>query len=317
MFLSFELLLWLYQLLEEKEVDSYSEGARVIADSVLPLRADGSVYHLNLLPNEVAETVILVGDPDRVALVSQYFDSVEIKKCNREFVTHTGWFSGKRLSVVSTGIGTANIEIVLNEIDALHNIDFVTRKIKEHITVLRFLRIGTCGVIPGDVAPGACVLSQYALGFDGQMNFYPRELTPKEHGLLESVEPHLSTALRAACYATQAASWFDGFSDLGEMGVTFTCPGFYAAQNRRLRVPIAEDSVITAVENFSWPVARALNFEMETAMIYGLGRVLGHDCGSLSLAVYNRHTQEGLADQYQAMSELIQKVLNQLANLWG
>ena len=135
-----------------------------IEHSVLPLRGDGSVYHLNLLPAEVAETIILVGDPDRVAMVSRNFDSIEVKKCNREFVTHTGWFAGKRLSVVSTGIGTANIEIVLNEIDALHNIDLTARTIKAHPKTLRFLRIGTCGVIPEDVAPGSCLLSQYALG---------------------------------------------------------------------------------------------------------------------------------------------------------
>ena len=127
--------------------------------------------------------------------------------------------------------------------------------------------------------------------------------------------PHLMPILRPACYAAQAAPWFEGLKGLGEMGVTFTCPGFYAAQNRRLRVPIAENSVISAVEKFTSPLGRALNFEMETAMIYGLGRVLGHQCGSLSLAVYNRHTQAGLADQYQAMAELIERVLHQLVPL--
>jgi uridine phosphorylase len=283
----------------------------VIPASELPLCADGSVYHLTLLPHEVAQTIILVGDPQRVSLVSAHFDSIEVKRSNREFVTHTGMYGGQRLSVISTGIGTANIEIVLNELDALFNIDLQTRQPKQELTRLRFLRIGTAGAVQADTAPGTCVLSRYAIGFDGQMHFYPRDLTTNEQALSDNLQSVLSDYLAAASYVTSASSWFEQFASLGEMGVTFTCPGFYAAQNRKLRLPILEDSIITGVREMPWDTERALNFEMETAMIYGLGRVLGHDCGSLSLIVYNRHTQESCTD-VSVMQQVIADVLQHL-----
>jgi uridine phosphorylase len=283
----------------------------VIPASELPLCADGSVYHLTLLPHEVAQTIILVGDPERVSLVSAHFDAVEVRKSNREFVTHTGTFQGQRLTVISTGIGTANIEIVLNELDALFNIDLSTRMPKAEFTQLRFLRIGTAGAVQADTAPGQCVLSRYAIGFDGQMHFYPRDLSVNEQALSERVGAVLSDYLKAASYVTSASTWFEQFSPLGELGITFTCPGFYAAQNRKLRLPILDDSIITGVRDIQWDTERALNFEMETAMIYGLGGVLGHECGSISLIVYNRHTQASCTDT-GVMQATIKKVLDHL-----
>ncbi len=283
----------------------------VIPASVLPLRHDGAIYHLNLKPGEVADTVILVGDPERVSLVSRHFDSIEVKKSNREFVTHTGVLKGQRVSVVSTGIGTANIDIVLNELDALHNIDFSTRQIKAEPTSMRCLRLGTCGAVQPETQPGSVVGSRYAVGFDNQMLFYPRALSDQEERVKKAVVEHLNSAIVPSCYVAAASDWFDSWFTFGDVGVTFTCPGFYAAQNRCLRAPILAESIFDCVQRWSYPGEVPLNFEMETAMIYGLGRVLGHRCGSISLVVYNRHTQQG-CDYDQAMPELIQQTLEHL-----
>ncbi len=200
---------------------------------------------------------------------------------------------------------------MLTELDALFNIDLSTRKPKTELTKLRCLRIGTAGAVQADTTPGQCVLSRYAIGFDGQMHFYPRELSANEQALSASVSAVLSDYLSSASYVTSASTWFEQFAPLGELGITFTCPGFYAAQNRKLRLPILDDSIITGVRAMQWQSERALNFEMETAMIYGLGGVLGHDCGSISLIVYNRHTQASCTD-ISVMQATIKKVLEHL-----
>jgi uridine phosphorylase len=284
---------------------------REIPEAVLPLTTDGRVYHLRLRPQEVANNILLVGDPQRVPIVSQFFDQIELKYCHREFVTHTGWYQGHRLTVLSTGMSTANVEIALNELDALCNIDLNTRRVKAEKTSLRMLRIGTCGALQEDTEVGSCVVSRFAAGFDGQMHFYPRQLEPSEQQLSDYLAQTLSPQLQAMSYVSQAASCFECLSDLGEGGVTLTCPGFYAAQNRQLRVPILNDSIFSAVKDWSWSSERVLNFEMETAMLLALGRVLGHECGSISLAVYNRITQAS-CDVSARMPEMIENVLRVL-----
>jgi uridine phosphorylase len=279
-----------------------------LSQSVLPLNQDGSIYHLNLLPNEISDTIILVGDPDRVPLVSEHFDSIETRKQKREFVTHTGRLNGKRLSVLSTGIGAANIEIVLNELDALHNIDFNSREVKNQLTQLKLLRIGTCGALQEDTAVGEAILSQYAIGIDGAMSFYPHKANAAEQQLHADAIKYLNNSINSQCYVSACGTLLESFSTLGEMGITFTCPGFYAAQNRQLRIPIDNQGIINCMQKLQSPLGRTLNFEMETAMLYSLGKALGHNCGSISLAVYNRATEEEI-DYQKRMPELIAKCL--------
>ncbi len=282
-----------------------------IASSVLPLNSDGSVYHLNLHPTDIANTVILVGDPDRVQMVSAFFDRIDIKKQRREFVTHTGYINNQRISVMSTGMGGANIEIALNELDALKNIDLSSRTVKDNFTQLTLLRIGTCGALQANTPAGGIILSQYAIGFDGAMNFYPCATTENENKLKNMTTAFLPDTLKSQCYVSSADNFLQKLSPLGESGITLTCPGFYAAQNRELRIPINNQDLFSCTQNINSPNMKFLNFEMETAMLYGLGRALNHRCGSISLAVYNRQTQQQIAYK-QAMPEFIEQCLTRL-----
>ncbi|WP_343704625.1 nucleoside phosphorylase [Chitinophaga sp.] len=286
-----------------------------IAESELILNARGAVYHLDVRPEELAETVITVGDPDRVQAVSRHFDRMEGTYRHREFVTHTGYIGQKRLSVVSTGIGTDNIDIVLNELDALVNIDFNTRLVKEEPAALQIIRLGTAGSLQESVPVDSFVVSSHGLGLDNLLPFYTYQNTPEELLLLEAFRGQIRLQPNAARpYLIEAASTLlERFTDGFHTGITVTCPGFYAPQGRALRGGLSHPDLIEQLSGFSFENRHITNFEMETAGIYGLGRVLGHHCLSISAIVANRIRQEFSKDGNAAVNALIEKALGIIA----
>lgn len=275
---------------------------------------DGSVYHLHLHPEDIAPLIVLVGDPGRVGLVSQCFDRIDIKRAHRDFVTHTGWFEGQRLSVVSTGIGSGGIDIVMNELDALVNVDFKTSTVKPAITALTFLRMGTCGAIQEDIEVGSIIASSDAVGQDGVLQGYLPKYTDDQQAVLATFKQALSSdVLSSGCYVgSGSADFVSQFQRDALVGYTFTCPGFYAAQQRALRVPVANNDLFDRLADLSVNGHRCLNLEMETALIYGLANVLGHRVCSLSVAIGNRVTQAFLSDQRPALMHMIELGLQQI-----
>ena len=288
----------------------------IIEETALLTNTDGSIYHLSLLPEELASTIILVGDPGRVPHVSQYFDRIDVKKSHREFVTHTGWYRGRRLSVVSTGIGSGCVDIAMNELDALANIDFKTRTVKESFKQLTFLRLGTCGAIHPSVNPGEMIVSRYALGLDGVFNAYAIDLESEAQALLTAVGSYVPDYVKHSLYTGLGTrALVDHLSSLGHVGMTLTCPSFFGAQCRSLRLPLRASSMIESLETINYKDHAFLNLEMETALIFALGRALGHNVASVSTAVVNRVTQEVHDDMPKAIDAMIQSCLGQLVSL--
>lgn len=277
------------------------------------LNPDGSIYHLNLLPEMISDTIITVGDQDRVDRVSRHFDSLEVQVAKREFVTHTGYFKGKRISVVSTGIGTDNIDIVLNELDALVNIDFVSREPvdPEDRIALKIVRIGTSGALQEDVPLGSHLATEYALGLDTLMQFYPLMETGFETEI--AVQLQLALGIGFLPYCVKGSDLLR--EQIGKdmvIGNTFTCPGFYAPQGRLLRLQPKIEDVIGKLSAFEYETVKFTNFEMETAGIYSLGRLLGHEVLSLNAIVANRITHQFAENPDQIIDDMIVKVLNRL-----
>jgi len=282
-----------------------------IAESEIILNTRGAVYHLDLLPEEIASTIITVGDPYRVPLVSMYFDTIEIKKAHREFVTHTGYIGKKRISVVSTGIGTDNIDIVLNELDALVNIDLNERVIKPELQSLNIIRIGTCGSLQSYAPEDSYIVSTYGLGIDNLLNFYVHTNNEEEKNILQSFIAHtkINELLAQPYLTTASASLLKHFVDGFNHGITITCPGFYGPQGRVLRLGLANPELINNFATFQFGNHRIINFEMETSGIYGLGKLLGHHCISLSTVVANRVTKVFSKDADTSIKNLIEKTL--------
>lgn len=287
----------------------------IIAESELILNTRGAVYHLNVRPEEIATTIITVGDPERVAQVSKHFDRTEGTYQHREFVTHTGFIGEKRISVVSTGIGTDNIDIVLNELDALVNIDFNTRTIKETLTSLQIIRLGTSGSLQENIPVDSFVVSTHALGLDNLLHFYTFHNTPEELQLLEAFRGQIRLQPSAARpYLVEADQELcSRFTEGFHTGITVTCPGFYAPQGRVLRGALSHPELIDQLSKFNFENRHITNFEMETAGIYGLGRVLGHRCLSISAIVANRVRKEFSKDGGAAVDALITKALGIIA----
>lgn len=287
-----------------------------IAASELIINNRGAVYHLDCRPDEIAPTVITVGDPDRVAEVSKHFDRVDVKNRHREFVTHTGTLGGKRLSVVSTGIGPDNIDIVLNELDALVNIDLETRMIKPALQSLNIIRIGTSGALQSNIPVDSFVASTHGLGIDNLLNFYRHSHNDEEKQLQQAFVTHAGLESITNPYITGAgASLLKEFVAGFHHGITVTCPGFYGPQGRVLRLGLAQPRLVDSLTDFSFGNHRITNFEMETAAIYGLGKLLGHHCISLSAIVANRVTQTFSSDGGAAVQKLIEKVLGLIQTL--
>lgn len=288
-----------------------------IGDSELIINARGAVYHLDLRPEELARTVITVGDPDRVREVSKHFDKVEYTRQHREFVTHTGFIGDKSISVVSTGIGPDNIDIVLNELDALVNIDLETRTIKPEITTLDIIRIGTSGSLQEHIPADSFVASTHGLGLDNLLHFYRHEEHEEEKQLLQAFVTQTQLHHRVAhpYISGGAPGLLKKF--VGEdfhHGITVTCPGFYGPQGRILRLGLAQPELINRLTGFSMGPHRITNFEMETSAIYGLGKMLGHRCLSLSAIVANRVAKTFTRDGQGLMEKLIENSLERICN---
>ncbi|HRI28443.1 MAG TPA: nucleoside phosphorylase [Chitinophagales bacterium] len=285
----------------------------MIAPSELVLNADGSIYHLHLLPHQIAKTIITVGDPDRVAMVSLYFDELEHRVQKREFVTHTGRIGNKRLTVISTGIGTDNIDIVLNEIDALVNIDLPARLVKPNLTSLNIIRLGTSGSLQPDVAVESLVASSFGLGLEGLLHYYRFTPNPIEQQLLQQL-PAFSPMV--APYIAQGSPFLlQQLANDITTGITATCGGFYGPQGRQLRLLPAIADLPAQLQNFSYNQHRVTNFEMETAAIYGLCRLLGHRALSVNVILANR--PKGLFSQNpkEAVGKMIQSMLARIITL--
>jgi len=283
-----------------------------IAESELILNKRGAIYHLDLKPDEIADTIILVGDPERVKEVSKHFDNIEFKIQFREFITHTGFIDNKRISVLSTGIGTDNIDIAVNELDALANINFQTREINPIIKSLNLIRMGTCGALQADIPVDSLIASTHGLGIDNLLNFYRIEQNEEEKQLIHSFITHTQThgSIGQPYISGAAASILKHFGNDFFHGITVTCPGFYGPQGRILRLGISNPELINRLTQFRFGQHRIVNFEMETSAIYGLGKLLGHHCLSLNAVIANRVLKEFSKDGKKAVENLILKALN-------
>ena len=283
---------------------------KAIAESELIINNRGGIYHLDLRPEEMASNVITVGDPGRVEKISKHFDKVEVKREHREFVTHTGTIGGKRISVMSTGIGPDNIDIVLNEIDALVNIDFETRTINSELKQLNIIRIGTSGSLQADIPIDSFVAGTHGLGLDNLMNFYKWEHNDEEKELIQAFVTQTQLHSQFNPYIAGASmNLLKHFTDGYHHGITVTCPGFYGPQGRILRLPISNPHLIDRLSDFSYGENRISNFEMESSAIYGLGRALGHNCLALNAIIANRVNKNFSKDANSLVEKLIVKSL--------
>jgi len=289
--------------------DSFN-AMKKISETDLILNKDGSIYHINLLPEDVADTVITVGDPDRVGQVSKYFDHIEIKKGKREFITHTGYIGKKRLTVISTGIGTGNIDIVLNELDALINIDLKTRLPKSNFSRLDIIRIGTSGAIQPDIPIDSLLISSAAFGLDPIMNYYEQNLTEKEHELLLQFASTFPAEYKIHPYLAIAnKELLETYASDIRQGITLTVPGFYAPQGRMLRAKQSIPNLMPAIQNFNASGKKISNLEMETAGIYGLAACLGHRAISFNVILANRANNSFSKNPIKIMDNFIKVIL--------
>lgn len=289
----------------------------MIGESELILTDAGNIYHLDLHPDELADTVITVGDPGRVAQVSQYFDRIEHRKAHREFVTHTGYIGSKRLTVLSSGIGPDNIDITLNELDALVNIDFAGRTVKEEPRSLQIIRLGTSGSLQEDIPVDSLVASTFGIGLDNLLHYYRPEGNAEEAFILNDFQNHtLLTGNPVQPYVAQGSvRLLNHFTEGYVHGITVTCPGFYAPQGRRLRLPLAFPGLVDTLSTFRSGMNRITNFEMETSAIYGLGKLMGHHCLSVNTIIANRQSKTFSKDAAAAVDNMIRKSLEIIAGI--
>jgi uridine phosphorylase len=286
-----------------------------ISETDLILNADGSAYHLSLHPDDVADTIITVGDQDRVEGISKYFDHIELKKAKREFVTHTGVLGKKRITVISTGIGTDNIDIVFNELDALVNVDLETREVKMELKSLDIIRIGTSGAIQKDIPIDSLLVSEAAIGLDSLMYFYTQSISAQDESFLNDFKYALAqNQLSLRPYLASAdQNLLDTLGNGLQKGVTITAPGFYAPQGRQVRPISATPRLLDVVEQFRSGGRRITNLEMETAGIYGLASALGHKALSFNVILANRITQQFSRQPAEIMDHFIREVLQRIA----
>ena len=286
----------------------------MIAASELILNPDGSVYHLNLKPGQIANDIIFVGDQNRVEKITKHFDSIEFSTQKREFKTQTGTFKGKRITVMSTGIGPDNIDIVMNELDALVNVDLVTRTVKKELTSLNIVRIGTSGSLQADIPCDSFVMSQYGLGLDNMLRSYLIEeiseiemedaFIAHSNWDLKKGRPYVIAGSKILEKQLESDKIFKGF--------TGTAGGFYGPQGRVVRLGIQDPELNNKMDSFNYKGIKMTNLEMETGAIYGLGKLLGHQCLSLNAIIANRASGTFSEDPYKAVDELIEYTLNKL-----
>ncbi len=284
-----------------------------IPESELIINSDGSAFHIHIKPEQLADRVIVVGDPGRVDQIAVFLDSIECRNASREFVSVTGSYKGKRFTVLSTGIGTDNIDIVMTELDALANIDFSTREVKPEHRKLTILRIGTCGALQPDVPIGSYVFSRVSIGFDGLMNWYAdRESLDDFEAAFKAHmnwNPHLPDPyfVRASERIAQA---FEGSTI---QGMTISAPGFYGPQGRVVRLPLAMPDMLDRISAFRFSGMKINNFEMESSALAGLAAKLGHDAGTVCCAIANRQLKDSNPNYKRKIEELVQLCLDILA----
>lgn len=284
-------------------------------ESELVLTKDGAVYHLGLKPHQVAKNVIVVGDPARVRLISSHFEHIEHQVENREFATHTGIYKGVRITAMSTGIGTDNIDIVMNELDAVVNYDLETRTPKPETTSLNIIRIGTCGALWPELEPDSTVITSFSIGLDGVRHFYEIDPSETEAALEEAFISGMSLPKSFnRPYASEANEYMlEQFGHLGQQGITIAANGFFGPQGRQLRIPLRHPSFNKDVERIEFKGQRILNYEMESSALYALGHKLGHKCLCVCVVVANRKAMKFSTDYHTPMSQLIVNVLDTFA----
>lgn len=288
---------------------------KYFAESELIINADGSAFHLHLRPEQLADKVILVGDPGRVKLVASHFDTVECEVSNREFHAITGTYKGKRITAQSTGIGCDNIDIVVNELDALANIDFATREEKDNFRQLTFVRIGTCGGLQTDTPSGTYIASVKSIGFDGLLNFYARRNEICDLELEEAFKAHVDwNPQLCAPYVVDndADLLFCVAKDDMVRGITIACGGFYGPQGRELRLPLADPHLNEKIETFEHSGLRITNFEMESSALAGLSRLMGHRAMTCCMVIANRRAKNVKLTYKNTIDDLIQLVLDRI-----
>ena len=285
-----------------------------IPASELIINADGSVFHIHLKPEELADTVIMVGDPGRVDMIAEYLTDIEFRHAAREFVSVTGKYNGRRLTVLSHGIGPDNIDIVMTELDALANIDFATREVKPEHRTLRILRIGTSGALHADIPLGSYVLSHISVGFDGVMNWYGNREKITDAAVEEAFKRHMhwDPTLPSPYFVKASDEIIRRFADCTIQGVTISAPGFYGPQGRVVRIPLAMPDMLENIESFRFGQYRITNFEMESAPLAGLARHLGHEACTVCCAIANRYLQSSNPDYKPQIRGLIELALDRM-----
>ena len=285
-----------------------------IPESELIINADGSVFHIHLKPEELADTVIMVGDPGRVDMIAEYLTDIEFRHASREFVSVTGKYRGKRITVLSHGIGPDNIDIVMTELDALANIDFATRELRPEHRTLKILRIGTSGALHADIPLGAYVLSHISVGFDGVMNWYGNREKVTDAGVEAAFKRHMhwDPNLPSPYFVKASDEIIRRFADCTVKGVTISAPGFYGPQGRVVRIPLAMPDMLENIESFRFDGYRITNFEMESAPLAGMARHLGHEACTVCCAIANRYLQSSNPDYKPQIRGLVELALDRM-----
>lgn len=288
---------------------------RTIPSSELIINDDGSIFHLHLKPEQLADTILLVGDPGRVEMVASYFDNQECRVANREFVTITGTYKGKRMTVISTGIGTDNIDVVVTELDALANIDFATRQVKPELRQLTLVRLGTSGAIQPDIKVGTAVFSRTSVGFDGLLNYYKGRNEVCDLAIEQAFMEHTewSELLTKPYFIDADKSLFELFRDSTMEGITISAPGFYAPQGRWVRLEPADNTLNAKIESFRFNERRITNFEMEGSALAGLAALMGHRAATVCAIIAQRVALDVETDYKDFVRQMIEMALDKLA----
>lgn len=290
---------------------------RVIPESELIINEDGSIFHLHLRPEQIADVVMLVGDPARVDMIASYFDDIECNIASREFKTITGSYKGRRMTALSTGIGTDNIDIVVTELDALANIDFATRQVKDEFKQLTLLRLGTSGALQEDIEVGERVFARTSVGFDGLLNFYEGRNDVCDLAIEKAFTEHTSwnPQLTAPYFIDADESLFELFRDVTREGITIAAPGFYAPQGRWVRLKPQDVELNAKIESFRFEGRRITNFEMESSALAGLAALMGHKAGTVCTIIAQRIAKDACTDYKPFVRQMIEDALEKLATL--
>lgn len=288
-----------------------------IAESELIINSDGSIFHLHIRPEQLANNVILVGDPGRVAMFKPLFESIECEGASREFVWATGRYKGTRITALSTGIGTDNIDIVMTELDALANIDFKTREVKPEHKTLNIVRLGTCGALQPEIPLGGFILSHYSVGFDGLMNWYANREEVTDTDMEQAFMKHMNWPkdLPTPYFVKASQKLIEHFSNETYRGMTISAPGFYGPQGRVVRQQLAMPNMLEDIENFRYGDWKITNFEMEGSAIAGIAKHLDHEAITVCCVIAHRYLKDANTDYKPRVAQLVELVMDKMASL--